>query len=271
LQAIQQELFDYRHSLEFKYEHPLNSQPLRIDLLIIKKPKNLTIDKNIARIFRSENLLEYKSPTDYLSVNDYLKGYALAHLYTAITPGVDLADLTLTFVESRHPRKLLRYLSGPRGYKVEESSPGIYLVTGDYVPIQIIESKKLPEQENLWLTSLSKKGLKTGGTGSIIDEARKYGDEAQLDAYLDVLFRINPKAFLEAEKMARKRGETLEEVFTKGGLIPEWLERGRVQGLEQGREDIARNAVVKGLPLEVIRDITGLDIERIKRLQYNDK
>jgi hypothetical protein len=85
LQAIQQELFDYRDSLEFKYEYQLTSEPLRIDLLIIKKPKNLTINKNIARIFRSDNILEYKSPDDYLALKDYLKAYAYANLYAAIT------------------------------------------------------------------------------------------------------------------------------------------------------------------------------------------
>ena len=74
--AFRQELFDYRDSLEFKYEHPLNTEPLRIDLLIIKKPKKMTIDKNIARIFRTDNIFEYKSPDHYLAVNDYLKVYA---------------------------------------------------------------------------------------------------------------------------------------------------------------------------------------------------
>jgi len=233
--AIRMELFDYRDSLEFKYEHPLNTEPLCVDLLIIKKPKDLVIEKNIARIFRGDNILEYKSPGDYLSVNDFLKVNAYANLYTAITPGVDFADLSLTFVENRHPRKLLRYLTGTRGYKAEETSPGIYRVTGDYLPIQIIESRKLLEQENLWLRSLVK-DLQAVNAGSIIDEARKRGDKAQLGAYLNVLIRANPEAFMEAENMARKKRKTLEEVFTEAGFIPEWTERARVQGREQGLE-----------------------------------
>jgi len=101
-------------------------------------------------------LLEYKSPGDYLAVNDYLKVYAYANLYVAITPGVDFAELSLTFIENRHPRKLLQYLTGTRGYKAEETSPGIYMVNGDYLPIQIIESGKLSKRENLWLKSLVK-------------------------------------------------------------------------------------------------------------------
>ena len=103
LQAMQAELFDYREYLEFKPEFPLTAAPLQIDLLIIKKPKELAIDKNIARIFRSDNLLEYKSPEDYLSVKDFWKVCSYANLYAAITPGVDLSDVTISFVESRHP------------------------------------------------------------------------------------------------------------------------------------------------------------------------
>jgi hypothetical protein len=81
LQAIQLELVDYKDSLEFKYEHQLTTEPLRIDLLIIKKPSDLAIDKNIARVFRTDNIVEYKSPGDYLSVKDFLKVYAYACLY----------------------------------------------------------------------------------------------------------------------------------------------------------------------------------------------
>ena len=38
------------------------------------------------------------------------------------------------------------------------------------------------------------------------------------------------------------------------------------EGMEKGREEIARNALVKGLPIEIICDITGLDVETIKKL-----
>ena len=41
-----------------------------------------------------------------------------------------------------------------------------------------------------------------------------------------------------------------------------WYEEGR----EQGIETTALNALVKGYPHEAIHDITGLDMETIKRL-----
>jgi predicted transposase YdaD len=39
---------------------------------------------------------------------------------------------------------------------------------------------------------------------------------------------------------------------------------GRVEGVEKGRAEIARNALAKGLPLETVSEITGLDIETIR-------
>ena len=260
-QAIRQELFDYRDFLEFKYNHPLAEEPLRIDVLIIKKPKDLVIDKNIARIFRADNILEYKSPGDYLAVTDFLKVCAYANLYAAVTPGADFADLSLTFVENRHPRNLLKYLREIRGYTVKKTSPGIYRVTGDYLPIQIIESGKLPEEENLWLKSLAK-DLQAANAGSIINRVQKSGNRASLGAFLEVLWKENPRAFSEAESMARRKRETFEEVYTKNGVIPGYIEQGRLQGMETA----ARNAMAKGLPIDLIHDITGLDIKTLEQI-----
>ena len=46
VQALRQELFDYRDSLEFKCEYQLTSEPLRIDLVIVKKPRETLIKSN---------------------------------------------------------------------------------------------------------------------------------------------------------------------------------------------------------------------------------
>ena len=54
----------------------------------------------------------------------------------------------------------------------------------------------------------------------------------------------------------------------------EGKEEGRQEGLQEGHEggqeaatmNIARNALIKGLSIEVIHDITGLDLETIKQL-----
>jgi predicted transposase YdaD len=81
-----------------------------------------------------------------------------------------------------------------------------------------------------------------------------------LSAYLDVLLRANPRAFLEAWTMANDTA-TFEEVFTEAGIIPQWIERG----IERNREEIARKALAKGLPLDTIEEITGLDQDTIRQ------
>ena len=57
-------------------------------------------------------------------------------------------------------------------------------------------------------------------------------------------------------------------------LITEWNTEDakvvcREESREEGMEIAARNALVKGLSIEVIHNITGLDIEAIKRLASN--
>jgi predicted transposase YdaD len=81
--------------------------------------------------------------------------------------------------------------------------------------------------------------------------------------------------------MARRKYPTLEEVFMEAGLIPEWIERGRaqgmiqgmecgrVQGMEQGLEQVARNALAQGVSPELVHTITGLDIEAINSIQLS--
>jgi predicted transposase YdaD len=43
-------------------------------------------------------------------------------------------------------------------------------------------------------------------------------------------------------------------------------DNGREEGIERGIEKTARNALMKGLSIDVIHDITGLDADAIKNL-----
>jgi hypothetical protein len=104
IQAMKMELREYEGVLDFYDDHRLTEEPLRIDCVVIKKTENVQIKKNIAAIFREHNLIEYKSPGDYVSVADFYKVYAYACLYASIEE-VPITSLTLSFVESRYPRR----------------------------------------------------------------------------------------------------------------------------------------------------------------------
>ena len=262
LQAIQMELANYRDVLEFKYEYQLTAEPLRIDLLVVKKSKDVIIDKNIARIFRSDNVIEFKSPDKSVSIRDFLKVYSYACLYAAITKNVELSDMTITFIGRRHPRKLLKYFTNERRYKVEEKQAGIYFITGDYIPIQIIESRKLEERENLWLKSLAG-DLEIRTMSTILESSKQALHDMFSGAYFDVLLRANPQTFLEVYKM---KSATFEEVFTKAGIIPQWIEKGIKKGIEQEKKRVVKTLVAKGMSPEEIGQVVEIPVEKVSVL-----
>ncbi|MDR0656118.1 MAG: hypothetical protein LBG22_07370 [Treponema sp.] len=222
IEAIQMELEQYRDVLEFKPEYPLTAEPLKIDIIIIKKNKAVFIDQNIAAIFLKHKILEFKSPADYVSLSDFYKVYGYACLYASLE-NIPIKDLSITFIESRHPRELLAHLREVRAYAVEERSAGIYTVEGDIIPIQVIDSRELSEGENLWLRNLDNE-LNVERIRRITGEIARLGKAARIKAYLDVIVRANPETVEEAIQMSDLL--TLEQVLERTGLmansLPGW-------------------------------------------------
>ncbi|MDR2376497.1 MAG: hypothetical protein LBD96_08680, partial [Treponema sp.] len=195
VQAFQLELEQYRTVLEFIPEFQLTSEPLRIDLAVIRKLKDVPIEKNIAAIFRSDNLVEYKSPDDHLSVEDFYKMYGCACLYASMKK-LAIREITMSFVVSRKPVKLLKHLQEARKYRIRVESPGICQVEGDIVPIQIIDRRELAVEENLWLKGLGK-DLEAAAMAAILKGSSEKLGEMEIKAYLDVILRRNVEIFME--------------------------------------------------------------------------
>ena len=275
IEAMQQELFEYLDVLEFRQEHHLTTEPLQIDLIIIKKKRDIVLNKNIAKIFRGVNVIEYKSPSDNFEIKDFHKVYAYANLYAVLTPETALEDITISLVVSKFPRELVQYLKRIRGYKVEEKCRGVHVIIGDHIPIQIIHSKKLSADENLWLSSL-KRGLIPQTLHSILKAGKEPGRSDYIAAYMDIIARANSKKFSEVIDMAT-RYPTSEEVAemisdSKVGsiLMEKGIEKGRTEGIERGSRQAmlatARNALAEGLSVSLVQKITGLDTETIEKL-----
>jgi len=274
IEALQMELQAYQDVLKFDPEHPLASKPLKIDCVVIKKVKDVAIKKNIAAIFRGWNLLEYKSPGDYVSVDDFYKVYAYACLYKSFEK-VPETGLTVSFVESHYPRKLLEHLEKERGYKIAETSPGIYTVSGDIFPMQAIDSRKLPLEENIWLKSLSDK-LDLNALKKVSGEIARQEKGAPIEAYFDAISRANYETIKEAIRMGG--AQMFEKVFEEVGWTAKWEARGEARGEAQGEargraegmEEAARNALAQGLSIDIVQKITGLDMETIESLQTSN-
>jgi hypothetical protein len=228
VKAMRLELEQYRDYLEFQDEFRLTSEPLEIDMVIIKKAPGVVIDKNIARVFKAVNILEYKSPEDYVSVRDFFKALGYAALYAAFNDH-DLREITVTIVEARHPRALFKYIREDERCAVEEEAVGIYRIRGYWLTIQVIESKKLSAEENLWLKGLDR-GLKVETAGSILEEGGKRKKDPDIGAYLYAVLMANAKTIQEVLGMENGGEITLDEVLEEAGLTKKWEARGRAIG-----------------------------------------
>ena len=113
-----------------------------------------------------------------------------------------ITDLTITFVESHYPVKLIKHLKNVRGYTVAKSSAGIYTVSGDILPIQIIDSRKLSAEDNLWLKNLSN-SLDRLDIELISAKIAQKGKAVKIKAYMYAIGYANIKKIME-KKMKRK-------------------------------------------------------------------
>ena len=161
-------------------EYALSTKPLLIDLLVIKKLQGIEIENEIGRRFRSHNVIEYKSPDDNLSIEDYLKTIGYACLYLSLENNnkkeenkIKSTDVTVTIVRMRKPKKLFKLLRLGYGLPVKKRCKGIYEVKTTYLGcVQIIVTRELDPKEHIWLTSLVD-DLKENEARMLIEEARK--------------------------------------------------------------------------------------------------
>jgi hypothetical protein len=282
--ALRLEFEEYQDALEFKFETELNDEPLKVDAVIIKKLKDVAIKKNIAAIFRSDNIFEFKSPGDFFSVHDFYKAYGYACFYLSLNR-IRVTDVTITIVETRHPRELFAHFKEVRGYQVEEPWPGIYHIKGDIIPIQVIESKRLAAGEDLWLRALGNK-LDKASALAVVEKAALRRNDADIRSYLYVLMRSNPGIIQEALKMSDVADITFEEALEQAGFIAKWEARGEAKGEARGKAigeargkaigeargeekravKIAKNLLADGFSVEQAAKLAELDIEKVKTL-----
>jgi hypothetical protein len=227
--GIQLTFLPYRDVLSFEFEYPLNTEPLRIDAVIIKKEPEAVIDNPLGAIFRRVNIVEYKSPGDYLAVADYHKAWAYARLYSVLK-NVALRDMTITFVVEACPRKLLAYLTETCGYEVMEKWPGIYQFTDrELGGMQIVETKKLREEDGgVWLRDL-RGDLKREELRGIIKRGQGMPEGTPLAAYLYMVVGANKAEYKELVEMSNAFEEAMEEC----GFAAKWEDRGLAKAVKK--------------------------------------
>lgn len=228
--ALQIELLENREDLEFLKEYNLSEKPLQMDTLIIKQNHGCRVKKSIGRIFREHNIVEYKSPEDYLSVNDFYKVLAYACLYQSGTERVmeiPPQEVTVTLVENHYPRALARHLEQSYGASVTKAYPGIYYVTGLMFPTQIVVTESLSADEYVWLSRL-RSDLTVEADIEPLAVAYKGKEKNPLfAAAMDLIIRANRRQYEEGKKMC----DALRELFA------DEIAESETKGLEKGKMD----------------------------------
>ena len=227
---IQIELEEEADLLIFENEHQLGTKPKEIDVLIVKKEQEVPVRKNIGRIFRKYNIVEYKSPTDYLSIDDFYKVYGYACFYKADTSREDsikIQDITITFVCHRYPRSLMRHLKEERGYQITGVEDGIYYIIGDKIPIQMILTKELSEKHNLWLKSLTDDLEGADTVRRLIEQYGEHKENKLYKSVMNLIVRANQDKFKEVKTMC----EALEE------LMKDEMDAKKAEGKMEGKTE----------------------------------
>ena len=267
--ALRVELEEELDELCIEDEHMLSKKPMQIDVLVVKKKGEQPIRKNIGRIFRKHNIIEYKSPEDYLSINDFYKVYGYTCFYQSETKRVreiPPEEITITFICNHYPQKLLEHLKKFKGIEAKKQETGIYYLFGDSFPIQLVIVKELSKEENYWLQNL-RCNLKTGE--EIQEVVRRYEQVKHKAYYSDVMnliVRANQKQMEEEKNMCEALNELFAEELKEADL------RGRKEGIIQGENlgiKLTKRVfklTAKGCPVENIAQECGISVEKVKEI-----
>lgn len=225
--ALHIELQDELEKIIIEEEHLLGKKPMQMDVLVIKKKSDEILEKNIARIFRKHNVIEYKSPDDSLNVNDFYKVMGYACFYQSDTEKVEEInpeDITVTFVCNAYPRKMIEHLKLVRNIQIVKQEKGIYYLIGGMFPMQLLITKQLSKKMNYWLRSL-RADLKAGGEiRELVERYEKNKDSNWCQAVMEVIMRAN---WREAE-VEKKMCDALRELFA------DELAESRADGISEG-------------------------------------
>ena len=270
--SMQLELKEYKSILEYLMEYALSTKPLLIDLLVIRKLQGIEIENEIGRRFRSHNVIEYKSPNDNLSIEDYLKSIGYAYLYLSLEnknrkkdEKIKSSDITVTIVRKRNPRKVLKLLRLVYGLPVKKRCKGIYEVNETHLGcVQIIVTKELDPKEHIWLTSLVD-GLKENEARMLIEEARKLTgpDEREYaESVLQLAMETNREIFEKVkgcEEMCQAFWELYAPEIEEERRASEM--RGEKRGIEIGEKRGEKLGERRTLISQIIKKIQrGKDI-----------
>ena len=200
-------------------------------------------------------------------MNDFYKVYGYACIYQSNTDRIkeiNPEDLTLTFVCSHYPRELLKHLESARGIHAEYQGGGIYYLRGDSIPMQLLITPRMSDEENYWIQSM-RTDLQAGEEiRKLMREYEKHRKSKDHTAVMNLITRAN----WEQMEVEKKMCDALNELFAEE--LKEADNRGRTEGMRQGMEKGKREMIFAflkaGADIKMIKEASGLNEEQIEAI-----
>ena len=246
-------LSDYRQddSVALHDEHRLSKEPLRIDIVVIKKNSGVELEPVWAKIFRAHNLVEYKSPADKaptFEVFSKLMGYAWIY---AAQEKVKISDMTATLVCAETPQKLFKILKEDFDYEILEKEDGIYYITEKgasaekRLAVQVMAHKSEPLLQAMDKRPLD--GTTADKIAQIVFTAIKK-HAVTLGYWSMALTQENLENILERMGKMTKHEKDRRQVLESFGLVDKnQLEEGRQEGLQKGMQEGRQEGMQEGM------------------------
>ena len=217
--AAELEFLSNKGDLEFQREYNLSKEPVRMDLLIIKKLSDARIENELGHIFKKFNVVEYKNPDDALTIDDYYKTVGYACLYKGLGESVDLIpadELTISIFRESCPREMFKAMK-KMGLEIEERYPGIYYISGKQAlfDTQIVVTKQLEKETHRTLRVLSKH-VQEEDVRAFVEKAGKMtepGDRNNIDAVLQVSVSANREIYEAIRRCDKIMCDALRELM----------------------------------------------------------
>ena len=268
--AMELEFSRYKGLLDFSREFPLSKEPLRIDLLMIKKIKDIVLEIDIGRLFRTYNIIEYKSPKDGLTIDDYIKTVGYAYLYKGLGATVDavpLSELTATIVRDTEPTELFKKIQSEGG-SIEEKYPGVYYITGVVtIPTQFILTSSLSKDFHVCLRVLSNKASEDD-IKHFIEMASSFTepiDKQNADSVMNVSINANREVYDKIRKENPFMCQALRELMKDE--IQEEIQTAEQKAVDETLVTSIKN-LMKKLGLDAKAAMETLGISAADQLRY---
>jgi hypothetical protein len=259
-------------------DYELLDMPKRVDLLIIEINEPISDYVKIFTYFKRFNIIEFKSEKDRFvfkpdlyNIGIYINGVILKEIQA------DYTNSSFTLVSTLKPTKLLKY------FQANEIEKGLYKIENlSITPIHVVVIEEIDKEYEKDITILKEFTSKKdryeylGWQIKNINENKNEFDKLfnlSLELYTNDIINIYEREGLNMTQSLKN----IEKLAEWSGLKRKYRKEGKNYGLRKGIErgmekaflETIKNALLLGVPEDVITKMTGFDIEKINEIRNN--